>query len=109
MDISTAMDQTRPTPVADERYDAARLRQVAEEFTAIFARSLLRQGEDPFAGGPISGVEQSPAEQHFQSLLHDELAERGAGGLGLSDVIHRWLVTHAPGASAGSQSPGDPS
>ncbi|MFW5750515.1 MAG: hypothetical protein ACOCZK_02595 [Planctomycetota bacterium] len=78
----------------------SRLRQVAEEFEAIFLKQVMAQGDDPFGHGGLSGQEASNAERQFESLFHDTLAERGAGGTGIADTVHAWLVRHSAGGGS---------
>lgn len=68
-----------------------RLRKVAEQMEAVFMRTLLaevRQHDLVDEEGPFA---VSNAQSQFQELLHAELADTSAGGLGIADMVVRQL------------------
>ncbi len=86
--------------LARDALSRPRLRAVADQFEAIFLKQVMAQGDDPFGHGSLSGRESSNAERQFESLFHNTLAERGAGGTGLADTVHAWLVRHSTGGGS---------
>ena len=71
---------------------AEKAKALAQDFEAVFLNSMFQQmftsvsGDGPFGGGGASGV--------WRSFLTDEYSKSfvKAGGIGLSDSIHRALI-----------------
>ena len=65
-----------------------RLKRVAAQFEAQFLNILMRESKgvvDDSSDDEMFG--SSPALGQFQDLLHNALVERGAGGMGIAQVI----------------------
>lgn len=97
--LDTALAAGRKAPVATRTSDAARARQVAEDFEAFYLAQVLQpmfSGLDPappFGGGH--------AEQIWQSQQIDEYGKAIArqGGVGLADTIMRHILQVQEAAS----------
>ena len=76
---------------------ADKAKALAQDFEAVFLNSMFQQmftsisGDGPFGGGGASGV--------WRSFLTDEYSKSfvKAGGIGLSDSVHRALIERQAG------------
>lgn len=92
--------EARLVPQGDRQQ---RLRQVAAAFEAHFIREMMR----PSREGAIAEeglFADSPAMRQYSDLLHDGLAERASGGLGLAELI-RAQVTRQDAVRATAEDP----
>jgi peptidoglycan hydrolase FlgJ len=77
---------------------AAKAREAAQEFEAVFLNSMFQQmfegidGEGPFGGSGAAGV--------WRSMLTDEFAKSFAksGGVGIANEVYRALLAQQEGA-----------
>ena len=70
--------------------EAARIRQAARDFEAIFIGQMLQtMRRSPLARGPLTG-----GNDMYRGMMDDELAKAMArgGGLGLADMIARHVT-----------------
>mgnify|MGYP001039796926 CR=1 FL=1 len=81
---------TRDGQIAGDRLQ--QLQRAAAQFETFFLKQILQGSEAEKLGGLF---EQSPAMKQFQDLLHDGLAERGAGRLGVAELIVEDLADRA--------------
>lgn len=81
---------TQEGRLGGDRY--AQLEQAARGFEEYFLKEILKQAQSQ-EGDQLFG--RSPAMKQFEQLLHDGLAERAAGGLGLADRIVEDLAAKA--------------
>ncbi len=75
--------------------DAAKLRQVAKQFEAVFVRELFKPlekepGED---GDALFGEDNATAT--WKSLQHQAMADQAAGNLGIAELVYRELALKA--------------
>ena len=103
-DLAVSPDLVRSVlPQVPGGADAARLRQVAEDFEATFLSQMLQpmfaglSTEAPFGGGA--------GEQTWRSFMVDAMARRVAsgGGIGLADHVQRELIAMQGGAARAPQ------
>jgi flagellar protein FlgJ len=79
--------------------DPGALRQVAQQFEALFARMMIKSMRKAIGTDPIFGSDQA---QTYQSMFDDQLSldlTRGKG-LGLTDMLMRQLRGAGAGAAA---------
>jgi flagellar protein FlgJ len=78
------------TPGATTPAEAARIRQAARDFEAIFIGQILEAARrSPLARGPLTG-----GNDIYRDMMDQELAKAMArgGGLGLADLIARHVT-----------------
>jgi len=74
---------------------AAELRQVAEEFEAIFLNNFLKQAR---TSQLADGLLKSSAGETYQGMLDQEYARTASGGLslGIADALYAQFARHLP-------------
>lgn len=80
-------------------HDPAAIRQVAQQFEALFARMMIKSMRDAIGKDPIFGSDQA---QTYQGMFDDQLSlELTKGkGLGLADMMVRQLTPKGAAAAA---------
>lgn len=78
-----------PSPEARQKIET-----VANELEGVFLRLLLTQARTSSVADQDGPFASSGAMDQFQEMLHGQLADRAAGGLGLADLIARDLIAH---------------
>jgi len=79
-----------------------RLRHAADQVEGMFLQLLFKQLEESKDSGE-SLLDDSPASNQFNQLLHGALSEKSAGSLGISDAVFQQLAVKAglkPAATA---------
>jgi Rod binding domain-containing protein len=92
-----ALDAARAKAPKPGGVSADKAKALAQDFEAVFLNSMFQQmftnisGDGPFGGGGASGV--------WRSFLTDEYSKSfvKAGGIGLSDSVHRALIERQAG------------
>jgi len=88
-------------------HDPAAVRQVAQQFEALFARMMIKSMRDAIGKDPIFGSDQA---QTYQGMFDDQLSlELTKGkGLGLADMMVKQLTrgTGTAAAAAGGRTAG---
>lgn len=89
---------TKTSPPRSEGEDAAALRQVCQQFEAVFLEHLLQKMRDTVPEDPLLG--ESRAKDVYQSMHDWELAQQIARtqSVGLAEMLYRQLS--AAGAQA---------
>ncbi len=88
-----------------ENKDPAALREVANQFEALFLQTMLKSMREASLGDPIFG--DSNQHELYQDMMDKQLALEmaGSGGIGLADVLVRQLGGEATAAEAAKVAP----
>jgi flagellar protein FlgJ len=81
--------------------DKGALEKVASDFESLFVRQLMKTMRS--SGATEGFIEKSHARTVFEEMLDEELADKigGAKGLGIADMIIRYLRSEEEEASGG--------
>lgn len=71
-----------------------KIENVANELEGVFLRLLLTQARTSSFADQDGPFASNGAMDQFQEMLHGQLADRAAGGIGLADIIARDLIEH---------------
>lgn len=85
-----------------------KLLKAARDFEQIFVRQMLKSVEKTTAAG--AGATKSAGQSTYGSMIVDSLSESitSAGGLGLSEMIARSMMTSHPNLKAAGSAAGSP-
>lgn len=87
-------------PVGTPAEARRQIEKVADELEGVFLRLLLTQARTSSFADQEGPFASSGAMDQFQEMLHGQLADRAAGGIGLADLIARDLIAKHSGKAS---------
>ena len=76
---------TRDGALKGDMKEMDRLRKAANQFEAYFLKEILKPSEESEGFGGV--MDDGAGMRQFKEMLHEGFAERGAGRLGIADML----------------------